>query len=179
MTPVKIRPLMMVRFMVSPVARQEAAACFGSAGREGWMRDWGFSASIFGDLWGFDGEVYRLCSIGRRAAVLTIGGNKEKKLMRKVLWCVAAAVVVGGAFWMGRKSVADETAKNRYFELRTYSANEGKLDALHARFRDHTMKLFEKHGMTNISYWTPMDKDKGAENTLIYLLAHKSKPAAE
>ncbi|MEO8425707.1 MAG: NIPSNAP family protein [Verrucomicrobiota bacterium] len=66
----------------------------------------------------------------------------------------------------------------RVFELRTYTATPGKLDDLNSRFRDHTVKLFEQHGMTNIGYWTPMDKDKGADNTLIYILAHKSKEAA-
>ena len=65
----------------------------------------------------------------------------------------------------------------RAFELRTYTTPEGKLDALHARFRDHTMKLFAKHGMTNFSYWTPMDKDKGAGTKLIYILIHGSKDA--
>src|SRR5262245_46600564 len=45
----------------------------------------------------------------------------------------------------------------RVYELRTYYAPAGKLDALHARFRDHTLKLFEKHGMTNVGYWVPVD----------------------
>jgi len=67
----------------------------------------------------------------------------------------------------------------RLFELRTYTATPGKLENLNARFRDHTCKLFEKHGMLNFGYWTPMDKDKGAENTLIYIVAHKSKQAAD
>ncbi|MEM7602982.1 MAG: NIPSNAP family protein, partial [Verrucomicrobiota bacterium] len=55
------------------------------------------------------------------------------------------------------------------YELRTYHANEGKLDALHARFRDHTVSLFEKHGMTNLIYWTPVENN---DNLLIYLLAY-------
>ncbi len=66
----------------------------------------------------------------------------------------------------------------RVFELRTYKAAPGKLGDLNSRFRDHTCKLFEKHGMTNIGYGVPMDKDKGADDTLIYMLAHKSKAAA-
>jgi len=66
----------------------------------------------------------------------------------------------------------------RVFELRTYNATPGKLDDLNSRFRDHTVKLFEQHGMTNFGYWTPMDKAQGADNTLIYILAHKSKEAA-
>jgi len=64
----------------------------------------------------------------------------------------------------------------RVFEMRTYYAAPGKLDDLHARFRDHTMKLFEKHGMTNIGYWVPIDND---ENKLIYVLAYPSREARE
>lgn len=66
----------------------------------------------------------------------------------------------------------------RVFELRTYTASPGNLDALHARFREHTVRLFAKHGMENIGYWTPMPDQKGADNTLIYLLAHQSREAA-
>ena len=63
----------------------------------------------------------------------------------------------------------------RVFELRTYTTQEGRLDNLNKRFRDHTVALFEKHGMTNFGYWTPTEKP----NTLIYLLAHKSQDAAK
>jgi len=71
-----------------------------------------------------------------------------------------------------------KTEPPRCFELRTYTASPGNLDHLNARFRNHTVKLFQKHGMTQAGYWTPMDKDKGADNTLVYLLAHRSKEAA-
>lgn len=64
------------------------------------------------------------------------------------------------------------------FELRTYTCNDGKLDALDARFREHTLKLFEKHGMTNVLYLHPTDADKGAGKVLIYFLAHASPDAA-
>jgi hypothetical protein len=69
------------------------------------------------------------------------------------------------------------TAKGgRVFEMRTYYANPGKLEALHARFRDHTTKIFEKHGMTNVGYWIPIDPQTGAAtgNTLVYILAYPS-----
>jgi hypothetical protein len=66
----------------------------------------------------------------------------------------------------------------RVFELRTYTTPEGKLDALHARFRDHTRALFEKHGITSIAYWTPLDPDKGAGHTLTYLVAHPNHETA-
>lgn len=61
------------------------------------------------------------------------------------------------------------------YELRTYTAPEGKLDALNARFRNHTMQLFEKHGIRNVIYWTPTD----TPNTLIYVIAHKDAAAAK
>ncbi len=64
------------------------------------------------------------------------------------------------------------------FELRTYTTTPGNLDRLLKRFREHTVALFSKHGMTNFAYWTPMKGQPGAENTLIYILAHKSKEAA-
>ena len=67
----------------------------------------------------------------------------------------------------------------RVFELRVYTASPGKLDDLNARFRNYTMKLFEKHGITSIGYWTPAKGEKGADDTLIYLLAHKSADAAK
>ncbi len=68
---------------------------------------------------------------------------------------------------------------SRVYELRIYTCNEGKLEALLARFRDHTCKLFEKHGMGNIGYWVPVDKENGSETTLIYVLEHKSREAAK
>jgi hypothetical protein len=65
----------------------------------------------------------------------------------------------------------------RVFEIRTYTTPEGKLEDLHRRFREHTLKLFERHGMVNIAYWTPQDP-KLASNTIIYVLSHKSRQAA-
>ena len=66
----------------------------------------------------------------------------------------------------------------RVFELRTYTASPGNLDNLLARFREHTLKLFEKHGMTSFGYWTPIEKKNGAGEKLIYILAHKSQETA-
>lgn len=66
----------------------------------------------------------------------------------------------------------------RVFELRTYTAAPGRLEALHARFRDHTLGLFEKHGIRNVAYWTPAAGEPGADDTLIYLVAHPSREAA-
>ena len=64
------------------------------------------------------------------------------------------------------------------YELRTYTTNEGKLGNLNARFRDHTVGLFTKHGMESVGYWIPADEPK-SKNTLIYVLKHKSREAAK
>ena len=71
-----------------------------------------------------------------------------------------------------------KASEPRVFELRIYKTPPERLDDLHARFRDHTVKLFSKHGMTHFGYWTPMELKHGRDNTLIYLLAHKSREAA-
>ncbi|MBA3316253.1 MAG: NIPSNAP family protein [Planctomycetota bacterium] len=92
-----------------------------------------------------------------------------------------AGVAIAGAFMLGRAleaQTAGEKSSQRVYELRTYTANEGKFEDLHARFRDHTVKLFEKHGMTNVAYWVPAD-EPGSRNTLIYVLAHDSREAAK
>jgi len=75
--------------------------------------------------------------------------------------------------------VPASTTGPHVFELRTYTTNDGKLDALDARFREHTMALFAKHGMMNLPYWYPTDPEKGAGKTLTYLLAHTSQEAAK
>ena len=79
-------------------------------------------------------------------------------------------------FWspVAGLDIAQAEEKNRVFEIRTYYANEGKLDALLARFRDHTVTLFKKHGMTNVGYWVPADNK---ENKLVYMLAFTSREA--
>lgn len=69
------------------------------------------------------------------------------------------------------------TTDNRVFEMRTYYAAPGKMAALHARFRDHTCKLFEKHGMTLIGFWSPINP-KEADQKMVYILAFPSKEAA-
>jgi hypothetical protein len=69
-------------------------------------------------------------------------------------------------------------SKQRFFEMRTYISPAGKLDALNARFRNHTNKLFVKHGMELIGYWTPTD-GPAAENTLVYILAYPSREARD
>jgi hypothetical protein len=70
-----------------------------------------------------------------------------------------------------------QAAANRVFEIRTYTTPPGKLEALKSRFRDHTISIFDKHGMKSIGYWVPQDAPL-KENTLIYVLAHESRESA-
>lgn len=93
-------------------------------------------------------------------------------------WNLRAAGLLAAGMLVG--SVAhsawnkDEAAPLLY-ELRTYTTVDGRLPALHARFRDHTLKLFEKHGMKNVVYLVPAEEP----NKLVYLLAHKDKAARD
>ena len=80
------------------------------------------------------------------------------------------------AAWAALLPTSEPTSTTVY-ELRVYHTLEGKLDDLLKRFREHTTKLFEKHGMKNVGYWTPMD-EPAKSNTLIYILAHPSREAA-
>ena len=89
--------------------------------------------------------------------------------------------LLGALFPLAQAAQRDKGEKKvdtRIFELRTYTAARGKLDALNARFRDHTNRLFEKHGMTIIGFWMPA-KQKEGEEKLIYILAYPSKAAAD
>ncbi len=100
--------------------------------------------------------------------------------MNKRIGFVILAVAMASAAYVYTAELPRTSAHGgeRVYELRTYTTNDGKLDELHMRFRNHTNTLFVKHGMTLIGYWTPTDGDE-ANNTLIYLIAHPSRDAAK
>ena len=81
-----------------------------------------------------------------------------------------------GAFYSSTPAQAQ--AAGRVFELRTYTAPDGKLPLLEKRFRDHTIRIFEKHGMKSVGYWVPQDVP-AKDNTLIYVISHASRDAAK
>lgn len=83
---------------------------------------------------------------------------------------------ISTTFYPGSATAQD--IEGPVFELRTYKATPGNLDKLLTRFRDHTMRIFEKHGMTNIGYWIPTDPEL-SQDTLVYLLKHNSMEAAQ
>jgi NIPSNAP len=68
-------------------------------------------------------------------------------------------------------------AQNHVYELRTYTCYEGKLEDLKTRFRDHTIEIFQRHGMESLGYWVPQDPEK-SKTTLMYILIHPSREAA-
>jgi hypothetical protein len=98
--------------------------------------------------------------------------------MKGQLFLAVGAVLAGVAGVLTHEAQGGKKVDNRVFELRTYYAPPGKMEALHARFREHTNKLFVKHGMTIIGFWSPIDS-KQAEQKLIYVLAFPSEEAAD
>lgn len=102
-------------------------------------------------------------------------------LQQRITLIACSLLAFAAIFFIGRVArplQPKPEAKPRVFEIRTYTTEKDKLPALLARFRDHTTKLFEKHGMTNIGYWTPTDGER-SKDTLIYVLAHESRAAAK
>jgi NIPSNAP len=92
-----------------------------------------------------------------------------------------AAVLVTAGYVAGRltpEPVAEAAQAGRVFEMRTYTTNEGKLPALETRFRDHTIKFFDRYNMTSIGYWIPTEGPT-SQTTLVYILAHASREEAK
>ena len=105
-------------------------------------------------------------------------------LAKKIIMPLLFVAVFAAGFFMGSVrnpqggTLAYADTQARVFELRTYTAHEGRLGDVVNRFRDHTMKMFAKHGMVSVGYWTPEDAP-ASKNTLIYVLAHPSREAAK
>ncbi|MDP1932718.1 MAG: NIPSNAP family protein [Gammaproteobacteria bacterium] len=98
--------------------------------------------------------------------------------MKKLISAISLMFVVAIlAVAQVSQTVESQEVAGKVFELRTYKSTPGNLNKLLTRFRDHTMRIFEKHGMTNIGYWIPTDETESAD-TLVYLLSHDSQEAA-
>ncbi len=100
------------------------------------------------------------------------------KAKRTVLGVIVAIAVSVVAFSAGFSMGQDKKSSSGIYELRTYTTLPGRLPALHTRFAEHTLKLFEKHGMKNEMYWVPLEEAR-RDNTLIYVLRHESQEAAD
>jgi hypothetical protein len=98
---------------------------------------------------------------------------------RTVLQALPAVPFLPAALWAAsRQDNANPVpATSAVYELRVYHAAPGKLGELLARFREHTIKIFDRHGMKSVAYWTPVDEPQ-KNDTLIYILLHPSREAA-
>ena len=107
----------------------------------------------------------------KRACVSTSVGQR--------LWgrrSSSAAIFVGQA--LDSTGAVNAQAGGSVFELRTYTANEGRMEGLLDEFRSYAARIFERHGMKNVGYWVPTDAPR-SEDTLIYILQHDSREAAQ
>src|SRR5256714_11526480 len=97
---------------------------------------------------------------------------------RTLLQALPAATLFPASLWASQQDSANpKPASTAVYELRVYHAAPGKLGELLARFRDHTMKIFDRHGIKSVAYWTPVDEPQKS-NTLVYMLEHPSREAA-
>jgi len=103
-----------------------------------------------------------------------IRAMKRRTLLQAI---PAAAALLSTSAWAAPQDGDKSTGANGVYELRVYHAAPGKLPDLLTRFREHTVKIFEQHGMTSVAYWTPLDEPEKS-NTLIYILYHPSREAA-
>jgi len=98
--------------------------------------------------------------------------------MRAGMLGIVAAVVAGAMACSGGAPARKTEGKPRYFEMRMYTANPGKMEALQKRFRDHANRLLTRHGMEILGHWT-VESGEGAGNTYVFILAYPSKEARE
>ena len=95
--------------------------------------------------------------------------------IRNILGFSLVSLVIGLGAGLFVSSHAADAGK--VYELRIYTATPGNLDNLHARFRDHTIRIFENHGMKIVGFWSPTSEED-SDDTLIYVLEHASQEAA-
>ena len=102
-------------------------------------------------------------------------------MMRTYMLSLLAALAVPALALAAGQNTSEKssTSDQRVFELRTYYTNTGKLGDLHKRFRDHTNRIFKKHGIEIVGFWTPQDEKDGKGEKLVYLIAFPSREAAK
>lgn len=97
---------------------------------------------------------------------------------RTLLQTLPAVALLPASLWAAsQQDKPDPTPSTAVYELRIYHAAPGKLNDLLGRFRDHTIKIFDRHGMHSVAYWTPLDEPQ-KNDTLVYILRHPSREAA-
>lgn len=101
--------------------------------------------------------------------------HRTKVFAAAVVACVSGVAVLRLSAADEKNAAPSRSGAERFFEMRTYTAPEGRLADLDARFREHTNALFRKHGMDLVGYWHPVDK----KDVLVYILAYPSREARE
>jgi len=97
---------------------------------------------------------------------------------RTLLQSLPAATLFPASLWAASsQDTTNQKGSTVVYELRVYHATPGKLQDLLARFRDHTIKIFDRHGLKSVAYWTPIDEPQKS-NTLVYILQHPSREEA-
>jgi hypothetical protein len=104
--------------------------------------------------------------------------NRLRMWMKPASALLALGLMLGLGLGATASYAADAPKAARVFEIRTYHTLPGRLEALQQRFRNHTLRIFEKHGMTNVGYWVPQDSP-AKESTLIYVISHASREQAK
>jgi hypothetical protein len=101
--------------------------------------------------------------------------DEHEEVSMRTLSCIAVVlgVLVAAIAVPSAALAADTPSTGKVYELRIYKTNPGKLEALHARFREHACPLFKKHGIELVGFWTPTDGDE-AKDTLYYIIAFPS-----
>lgn len=100
--------------------------------------------------------------------------KNTQTLLKKITF---STITLGVGLVLGVFVTTQAQNSGKVFELRTYTATPGNLDNLHARFRDHTTRIFRKHGMEVVGYWSPTSEEE-REDTIVYILEHQSQAAA-
>ena len=102
-------------------------------------------------------------------------------IVNKWIGLAALTTIFVAGFALGSFRMSSDVAHaqgKHVYELRTYTAPDGKLPNLQARFRDHTIRIFNNHGMKSVGYWVPQDAPN-KDNTLVYIISHDSREAAK
>jgi hypothetical protein len=102
--------------------------------------------------------------------------DKERTMRTIATVALISGVLAAMALWSSPGAAAEKAVGGKIYEMRVYKANPGKFEAMHARFRDHTCKLFQKHGIELVGFWTPTQGGE-AKTTLIYILAYPNAAA--
>jgi len=113
-------------------------------------------------------ETVSIAIATMKIAVAKLSGIKTLSLL---------SFIGGAAVALGVSNLGGSNPSHHVYELRLYHVNEGKMDALKARFGDHTDAIFKRHNMKSIGYWVPEDPPY-SRNLFVYILEHPSREEA-